>query len=56
MATVTFLGALQTDFFCLLEVISYFDPFLKEQLQEHGNKGKGMPSTFIICFLQCVMN
>jgi hypothetical protein len=56
MATMTFLGVLQTDFFCMLEVTSYFDPFLKEHLQKHGNKGKGMPSAFIICLLQFMMN
>jgi len=53
---MTFLGVLQTDFFCMLEVISYFDPFLKEHLPNYGNKGKGMPSAFVICFLQFVMN
>ena len=27
-----------------LEVIAHFDPFLKEHLVKHGNKGKGKPS------------
>jgi hypothetical protein len=27
-----------------LEVIAHFDPFLKEHLAKHGNKGKGKPS------------
>jgi hypothetical protein len=28
------------NFLGILEVISQFDPFLKEKLETHGNKGK----------------
>jgi hypothetical protein len=35
----------------MLEVISYFDPFLQEHVKKYGNKGKGMPSLFVFYIL-----
>jgi hypothetical protein len=51
MGIMKFLGFPQITFLCMLEVIYSFDPFLKENLEKYGNRGKGMPlySLCIVC-------